>query len=53
MLIVGNHYLLADAEVTICKYKCLIISINAFILGCLKRLRGTVGGRNIGKNLQI
>ena len=28
--------LLSDAEVTICKYKCLIISINAFILGYLK-----------------
>jgi len=25
--------LLADAEVTICKYKLLIISVNAFVLG--------------------
>ena len=44
---------LADAEVTICKYKSLIISVNTFVLGCLKWLRGTVGGRKIGKNLQI
>ena len=47
------YHSLADAEVTICKYKWLIISTNAFVLGCLKWLRGTVGGRKIGKNLQI
>ena len=45
--------LLSDAECKICKYKSLIISINAFVLRCLKWLRGTVGGRKIGKNLQI
>ena len=45
--------LLSNAEVTICKYKWLIISTNAFVLGYLKWLRGTVGGRKIGKNLQI
>ena len=45
--------LLSDAEVTICKYKWLIISTNAIVLGYLKWLRGTVGGRKIGKNLQI
>ena len=28
--------LLSDAEVTICKYKWLTISANAFVLGCLK-----------------
>ena len=44
---------LSDAEITICKYKLLIISINAFVLGRLKRLRGTVEGRKIGKNLQL
>ena len=44
---------LADAEVTICKYKWLIINVYAFVLGCLKWLRGTVEGRKIGKNLQI
>ena len=38
---------------TICKYKWLIISVSAFVLGRLKWLRGTVGGRKIGKNLQI
>ena len=26
----------ADAEVTICKYKWLIINVYAFVLGCLK-----------------
>ena len=45
--------LLSDAEVTICKYKYLIINTNAFVLGYLKWLRGTVEGRKIGKNLQI
>ena len=28
--------LLSDAEVTICKYKCLIISANTFVLRYLK-----------------
>ena len=32
-----NHFptqnLLSDAEVTICKYKWLIINVNAFVLG--------------------
>ena len=52
-----NHFptqnLLSDAEVTICKYKYLILSVNTFILGCLKWLRGTVEGRKIGKHLQM
>ena len=34
--------LLSDAEVTICKYKYLIINTNAFVFGV-----------KIGKNLQI
>ncbi len=37
---IENHFptqnLLSDAEVTICKYKWLIISTNAFVLGYLK-----------------
>ena len=45
--------LLSDTECKICKYKSLIISINAFVLRCLKWLRGTVGRRKIGKNLQL
>ena len=56
-LVIANHLptqnLLSDAKVTICKYKYLIISTNTFILGYLKWLRGTVGGRKIGKKLQI
>ena len=44
---------LTDAEVTIWKYKWLIINGNSFILGQLKWFRGTVGGRKIGKNLQM
>jgi len=35
-----NHFptqnLLSDAEVTICKYKWLIINVNVFVLGYLK-----------------
>ena len=45
--------LFPHAECKICKYKWLIISTNTFVLGCLKWLRGTVGGRKIGKKLQI
>ena len=39
-LLIINHLLtqnlLSDAEVTICKYKWLIISVNVFVLGQLK-----------------
>lgn len=53
IVIDANRYLFSDAEVTTCKYKWLIISVNAFVLGYLKWLRWTVGGRKIYKNLQI
>ena len=45
--------LLSHAESTICKYKLLIHRVYLYIYGFQKWLRGTVGGRKIGKNLQI
>ena len=45
--------LFSDAECKICKYKWLIISVNTFLLGWLKWLRGTEEGRKIYKNLQM
>ena len=55
---IENHFptqnLLSDAEVTICKYKWLIISTNAFVFRVSKVTpRDGGGGRKIGKNLQI
>jgi|GEM_PF-6441494 len=52
-LYLPTQNLLADAEVTICKYKWLIIGVyfscNSGQIVC----RGTVEGRKICKNLQI
>ena len=52
-IILTINKLFADAEVTICKYKCLIIS--AYTSNDYGQVvcRGTVGERKICKNLQI
>ena len=45
--------LLPDAEVTICKYKSLIISVYSSNYGGQILCRGTEEGRKIYKNLQM
>ena len=55
--VVSHHFptqnLLSDAEVTICKYKWLIISICTSNYGGQILCRGTEEGRKIYKNLQM